>query len=785
MDLSIYTSNTNHDNPPGPRVTMDPTSYIPTTADPTVPLPPGLQVSTIEASITTIHPIHTTNPLIIEDFPNNDAGAVLFHAFTRIEEFFSHGFTINDAEKPERDVWLTATCQTLVNIHNSIRRTNLISPLPNSFNHLSTEEFELLQLLKRTLSSLNSFFTNHLTNPDTSQVCLRCLEECNIPVTADVLGSILMSCDQNVRAVHSTIVNDVIRNMSNNLTIWAETRTAEIRDKLINALVNEAVDQKILDEDERVQAWANSNLEFIRTRLHNIIRKQAGEPDTFTHAWISEAADAAFMQAARSSTAQAEAAASKHYDDEMARLMGEANERIANDLATAKAEAESAAQAVLTAFKHTLKIETERRKDNATKVADAAVRKASRTHPHAPMISTSNSRRSTTNQGGDTRPSRTPSRSSSALPSRDPSPVRAASTTPKASPATFLPTSQALTEPLTDISVGPPSNSFEERMFDFVSMVDGPSNQTVAPPDDNMSVPSIPTPVAAQAVAHVTTPIPDGFANFFAQISSQISSLSSQFQHVESRLSNLEQPKAYTPSAIAPKWAEYNVDTSPPDFPDDTSDYCPPIAFQMQTEEHDRVDLFLERIYRKHYNIQDRVLPSIHNHILRSEFHSSFDLWMEFFGITSDVADITNKQINTFLSWRLKYIDIMADTPSDLQDIWICKRDDIRTATGIAVGDTTKFGPGLSGSPTSGAETEPPSANTGEAGVGGGNTDRLTPLAHNLPMAGSTLGKGARSNPTPPSPLNPRCKRLNKHNRGKHPPQLSLPAQAHSSPAPN
>ena len=68
MDLPIY--NTNHDDPPGPLVTMDPTSYIPTAADSMVPLPPGLQISTLESSIDTTHPITLSYRLAEADFHN-------------------------------------------------------------------------------------------------------------------------------------------------------------------------------------------------------------------------------------------------------------------------------------------------------------------------------------------------------------------------------------------------------------------------------------------------------------------------------------------------------------------------------------------------------------------------------------------------------------------------------------------------------------------------------------------------------------------------------------------
>jgi hypothetical protein len=180
--------------------------------------------------------------------------------------------------------------------------------------------------------------------------------------------------------------------MHTDLSKWAETCSLEIQNKLIDALVNEAVDQKILFEDAHIQAWANTNIAFIRACICDYITKMVTTNDITLNAWTTEAADIAFSKAAATATTQTEATATAHYEREMARLMAEATSRIAQDLAIQKSQAEAKADADLAKFKHGLKIETECRKDNATKTADAAVRKVSRNHPNAPVISTSSSR---------------------------------------------------------------------------------------------------------------------------------------------------------------------------------------------------------------------------------------------------------------------------------------------------------------------------------------------------------------------------------------------------------
>ena len=86
---------TNHtdpnSNPPGKLVTMDLKEYIPSTAEPSVPIPPGLVHSTLEQSIFTAHPIAAVE-ITTDNFLEDDAGLAQFHAYSCIQELLSHGF---------------------------------------------------------------------------------------------------------------------------------------------------------------------------------------------------------------------------------------------------------------------------------------------------------------------------------------------------------------------------------------------------------------------------------------------------------------------------------------------------------------------------------------------------------------------------------------------------------------------------------------------------------------------------------------------------------------------
>ena len=371
----------------GTLVTMDLKEYIPSTTDPSVPIPPGLVHSTLEKSIFTAHPI-VAEEITTDNFVENDAGLAQFHAYARIKELLSHSFLSNDSNI-NNDDWLILVANLLTDIVNSIRKTH--SELPaNEFASIfyDIEETTLsnIDTIKHATSSLSAFFTTRFADPTNTTMCMRCLEECNIPVTHEHLDAVLMSCDQNIRAAHSTIINEAIRNMHTNIQQWADEHTTQIQNKLIEGVINGSIDQKIFDEDACIQAWINSHVEFIQERLKANISHSATSEYKPLVAWTTEAADVAYTRATDNATKSAEEAAQKYYNAEYARLIDIAKASIAEDLKQNITAAELEAKSELATFKHRLKIEMEQKKDNATKAANAAVKKVTRMHPPSPHL---------------------------------------------------------------------------------------------------------------------------------------------------------------------------------------------------------------------------------------------------------------------------------------------------------------------------------------------------------------------------------------------------------------
>ena len=735
--------------PLGTLVTMDLKEYIPSTANPSVPIPPGLVHSTLEKSILSTHPIVATE-ITTDNFMGNDAGLAHFHAYARIKELLSHGFA-SDHGGLGNDDWLILVANLLADVVNSIRKTHSelsANEFAGIFYDIYDSTLPTVDIIKHATSSLSSFFTTCFSDPTNTTMCMRCLEECNIPITHDHLDAVLMSCDQNIRAAHSTIINEAICNMNTNIQQWADKCTTQIQNKLIEGVVNGSIDQKIFDEDAHIQAWINSHVGFIQERLKANISHSATSEYQPLAAWATEAADVAYTCTTENASKSAEEAAQKYYNTEYTRLINIAKANIADDLKQNIAVAELEADTELAAFKHRLKIETEQKKDNATKAANAAVKKVTRMHPHAPPVSLSISQRSRANSTTSGHPSRTPSRASS------PERRTERSITPRASPA--VQSSQALTELLTDVSVGPPSNSFEEAMLHV--------------PEPSSVATSVVEPIACTNTAL----IPDQFTFFLNQITSQLSNISSRFDRFESRLIAVEQPR-YTPSETQPFVAsfstakeDYDYDgmTKPIDYdmggiPDDTSNYePPPAAFNTDQDLQD----FCEHIYCTQYKTKPNLLSKAHQEIIALEFKLSFRQWFHDHPEFSSYTSIPVESLNAFFIWRLGYLDCMANTEGEDQAIWVRRRDAVCATETTMSMEQTKSGLGLSRIAASckGGDRNPSLGKTREARAEDGDiphNSRSSPPAH-VSDGWITMGKGgkvlsfasiaAKVTPTPP-----------------------------------
>jgi len=471
-------------------------TFIPNVQAPPVPIPFGQLTVAVAKSLTPSHPIAIADPILLSDFPDTPQGVVAYTALQRISEILSHGFLhpsndqVSEAT-PSRELWLSTTSQILVHLHNSIRRTHGVTPLLNVFRDLSSTESDSFSLLARTISSLASFFDNRfenlVTDPDdpdveTWEVCLRCLEECQYPVTHAAWQSVLMSCTQNIHAAHRTIINDKLRSLTLETDQWIDDRRNLIHDAFIEAVTSDDFSSlhDATNSDPRLEAWATRTAASFTDTAKQFIAQEV----------IATTVSPILIESLQAAKVKVDTEGSKYLTayicDECAKAEAAANRdalAFYNDtLQTLKAEALERSECDIAKFKHDLKIRHEERKAALLADFDKRAPKLS----SSSSISTSavrSSRRKTRVERSSSvsRPSPGPLRSSSISRSRSlaPSPDSVVlgrspdQLTPRASPVCDLPPTRANTEqpvltlraPPMDVSVGPPSNSFESAMM--------------------------------------------------------------------------------------------------------------------------------------------------------------------------------------------------------------------------------------------------------------------------------------------------------------------------------
>jgi len=341
-------------------------SYVPTIPTDSVPIPFGdLVYSAVENTVNP-HPISITSPLQLHDFPETPQGAVAFQALTRVEELLSHGFRNPNDTTPSRALWLGVTSQLSVAIHNSIRHTHDPDSLPHHFASFSPSEVSDFQTLASSISALYSFFTNRQNDdsvPGSHKICLRCLEECKIPITESEWESVLLSCSQNIKAAHHTVINTKLWQLTEEMEAWVSNTRDHIKDAFINSVVNNDIPNFHNEHahDARLVEWVSCTKAAVRqTALAYITNETILET---IDPWASEALEGAKAHALVENdtfllnfTCDQRALAK-------AKAISDANEFYNTTLTSLKAEALEHAEREVASFKSDLKIQAEERKE--------------------------------------------------------------------------------------------------------------------------------------------------------------------------------------------------------------------------------------------------------------------------------------------------------------------------------------------------------------------------------------------------------------------------------------
>ena len=624
-----------------------------------IPPQPGRAPNGIQFSELDTRPIVVNFPLSSEDLQSQPTAHKAKTLTTRTKEFLLAGILTPDTPHGlPRDIWIRVATELVAYVHNSLQTSLLASQDP--FYALSPEETHFLEILRKASSSLSHFLQSPFQSPEDRLQCLRCLYEGTPLTSPPCFESVMLSCDQNVAAAYTTFTNDLIRDMHASLTAWASDTQSRIQDAMSQALTNSSFDITLLDHDPEVTSWITNQCNTIRDSL------------------------------LRDAESKARSAAESLYQEELARASAELDTELLK-------------------FKHDLRIETELRKDNARKAADAAVKAVSRNHPCAPPLSTSASSRVTRSQTRSMRPTPNPSRPNL--------PMRPQSTTPKASPSISLMPGHVLTEPLTDvirglsepltdISVGPPENSLESLMLKVdtepLPPPIEPSSSTLPSKHpkatmlgcglDQASPPS-PFPIPADAPT-AQQGIMALLSQISSQMSTQFSSIESKLTAMDSRIDSIERPDRYTPSAPAKPWqmTPFDYEHAPPNdtslepfvFDDARSVYSDHSMSDGAPMADDLEDRLIDH-YKTYYDIKGN-MNKAHNHIFRYEYTSSFTEWVEDNKGVADpavvAASLSTDEVAAFHGWRMDTLQFKAKHAPNAAD-WQHKIDAISRALSL------------------------------------------------------------------------------------------------------
>ena len=620
--------------------------YIPNVREPDVPLPRG----TIAASVSTTlnppdHPITITNPLRAEDFSDSPQGVAVYAATSRVAEFLSHGFlTPTNPSGPNRSLWLRTTSELVVYIHNSLRRTHVADTLPSVFNSLSHEESEALSLLSSTLSALSSFTTSYKANPEHWDICLCCLEECNLSIDNAPLWSVLMSTDQNIRAAHSTIINEAIRALSSEMEDWTDSRRAEVKTRLLEAILTDDASSLIPPDDQSLAAWITDCRANLRRAAKANINKEVYD-ETFAP-WAIECVDVWRAEIDK-------------------RVQAEAESYYCDLLSSEKTKMRELADKELAIFRNQLEVETEECKAHARAASEeAAMAKSSL------KVSKGCHR---VNPVSGRRPSRSVSLSRPLSPTPPVSPASADALTPKAPPPATLPLvpdpMDHMPEPFAKSApAGPAEDNLGETMPDvranqattaFFGPVCSPQGTANGHPSTALS----PGPHASD----IERIFAAQFATLSSQISSQISVLSSSIAVIEANRNSTAiptptpAPKSYSPSVPAAS-LDWELPQDDGDFnlgPTDDFDTEQARLAEEANAAAQRLDIFIEHLFRSiNYIPADAALSAKQQSIVFEDYTDAFRAFCERMGLDESVPfeDSLIPAFNAYLPtfWREK-----------------------------------------------------------------------------------------------------------------------------------
>jgi hypothetical protein len=211
----------------------------------------------------------------------------------------------------------------------------------------------------------------------------------------------MKACGHDANVARESLFNTRRAEITNALDRWTESYVGYCKKAIVRTMLGLAEPPFDLTFDDEFQAWVGNHANTLKANA----RETLISLKSVTSSWVDERFDAHLIHiadqartdlaariAAHEAEAKAQIASHKQRRDteveamrvEMIRETDNAREYARNFLETEKARLQAEHDRDIGAFKHNLKIESERLKDNATKAAKAGVKSVARSVANRP-----------------------------------------------------------------------------------------------------------------------------------------------------------------------------------------------------------------------------------------------------------------------------------------------------------------------------------------------------------------------------------------------------------------
>lgn len=433
------------------------------------------------------------------------------------------------------------------------------------------------------------------------------------------IRSALMSADQNIRAAHSTIINEAIRDLTSEMETWTAQRKSAIKSELLEAILTDNATTLNLSDDPHINAWILDRRAELRRAAKANINK--GVFDETYQPWAIECVNGWRVELER-------------------RVSDEAKTFYTNLLSSEKTKLQVLVDQELVIFRNQLKVETEERKENARAASEAAVVAASKSSIKASKGC------HRTNPVSGRRSLRSVSLSWPPPPLSPNSPASAVSLTPKALPAPLPPvpglTDHALEPPPTNVS---PNNSLEVAMLDVhTNQIPAPSYPVCTPHFVASSSPDVALPPEVPT-SGIEKTVADQLAALSSQLTAQFSALSSRVSMIEANLNPTAAPTPKAPKAYSPSIPVANLNWGLPSHGDDLASMSDDDFFDEQSRLADEankaaqvLDDFIEHLFRSINHLPSDVALSVQQQsLVYEEYTEAFRAFCAQMGLNDTI----------------------------------------------------------------------------------------------------------------------------------------------------